>query len=78
MRRALIITAAGLGALALLVAGAFVLLFHSGPGRAFIRAEIEKEIGAQLNSEAAIGALEGALPSEIIVENLVLTDAQGT
>lgn len=77
MRRALIITAAGIGALFLAALAAWVALFHTAPGRAFIIAQIEPEIGDALGGEATIGALRGPLPRRPVLENIILVDEAG-
>ncbi len=77
MRRAVIISAivvAGLFAAALL---AVLAMLHTPPGRSFIKSIIESELGGALNSRAEIGALNGALPGHIILEDVVLSDVTG-
>ncbi len=77
MRRVLIISSAALAILAVTIVVAAMALFHTGPGRAFLIAQVESELVDEFGGKAQIGALNGALPGRPSVENLVLSDAQG-
>ncbi len=56
---------------------AWVGLFHTPPGREFLEEIVEAELGRALNSKADIGALKGAPPGLVILENVSLEDQQG-
>lgn len=77
MRRLLVISAGIVGVVVVAIVAAWVVLFHTPPGRAFIIAQLEPRIGAALGGEAEIGALRGALPGAPILEDVTLTDDAG-
>lgn len=77
MKRFLTITAIVFAIMATAIATLWVGVFRTGPGRAFLTSTIEDQLGDALNSEAEIGALKGAPPGYIILEDITLNDAQG-
>jgi hypothetical protein len=77
MRRVLIILACGFSGLLAMGALAWVALFYSPPGRALLEEVVENRLGGALNSRADIGALKGALPGHIILEDVTLEDETG-
>lgn len=77
MRKALIISAIAIGALAALLALAWAFVFHTPAGRAILKGIVEREAGGALNSRLTIGALEGSLPGHIVLADVVLADAEG-
>jgi len=72
MKRVPIIAAAAGALLVTAVLCAYGFVFHTAPGRAALAGLVERELGAALNSEAEIGALEGALPRRIVIRDAVL------
>lgn len=77
MRRILIICACVLGAL--IVSGLLgaMWLFNTGSGRDFIVARAEPLIGGALNSDVEIGALTGAPPGRLVLNDVVFSDQEG-
>ncbi|NNE40901.1 MAG: hypothetical protein HKN14_08275 [Marinicaulis sp.] len=59
------------------MAAAWIILFMSAPGKAFLVSQIETRAGEALASNVKIGALEGVLPGEIILHDLTVADADG-
>ncbi|MEO1135154.1 MAG: hypothetical protein AAFW68_00925, partial [Pseudomonadota bacterium] len=51
--------------------------FYTPPGRTAIKTIIETQIGNATNSTARIGRLGGALPGEIRLDDIALSDTQG-
>lgn len=77
MSRILIICACVIG---VLIASGFLgamWLFNTSSGRDFIVARAEPLIGDALNSEAEIGALSGAPPGRLVLNDIVLSDQGG-
>ena len=72
MRRVAIIFAAALAGLSALAAAGYGFLFHTGAGRGFLLTQIENQLGAALNSEAEIGALNGAPPRVVKLDDVTL------
>ncbi|GJL92043.1 translocation/assembly module TamB domain-containing protein [Hyphococcus sp.] len=77
MRRVLIIFACGFSGLLAMGALAWVVLFYSPPGRELLEEIVESQLGGALNSRADIGALKGALPGHLILENVAFEDEAG-
>jgi len=75
MRRRYIISVLLIAALAATALCAWLALFHSKPGRAFITAQIEKELVDVFGGEAEIGRLGGAPPRSVVLEDVTLSDA---
>lgn len=63
------------------LAGLFVILwigvFYTPPGRQFLEGAIEDQLGGALNSNADIGALNGAPPGHLVASDIRLTDETG-
>ena len=77
MRRAAFIFLAVIGALLAMFLGAWIGVFHTPPGREFLEEIVERELGGALDSSADIGALKGSPPSYIVLDDVMLSDAQG-
>ena len=77
MRRIAIISALGVAALVLIALLASAFVFHTPPGRAMLVNIAERELGKALNSEATIGALEGAPPGHIKLRDVRVSDEAG-
>lgn len=77
MKRVLTIFAIIAAALAALTIVAWIGVFHTPPGREFLEEIVEAELGGALNSKADIGALKGAPPGLIVLENVSLEDEEG-
>lgn len=77
MRRILIISALLTAAFGAAVALAIGFMLHTAPGRALLRDAIEPQIGAALGGKADIGALEGALPGNIVLRDVRLSGDDG-
>ncbi|MEM8772736.1 MAG: translocation/assembly module TamB domain-containing protein [Pseudomonadota bacterium] len=78
MKRILIITGIVVAGFFGLIGAAWIALFHTAPGRNFIIAQAEPAIAGALGGEAEIGAFKGAPPHRIILEDIKLSDTQGT
>lgn len=72
MKRAALIFAAALAMLIALAAAGCAFLFNTGAGRDFLLTQIEKQLGGALNSDAEIGALNGAPPGRIELHDIAL------
>lgn len=77
MRRAGIITLWVLSGILVVFALVAFAAFYTPPGRTAIKTVVETQIGNATNSTARIGRLGGALPGEIRLEDIELTDADG-
>ena len=77
MRRVLIISLSILAVLAIAAGCGWGVLFHTQAGRGFIAHKLESALGGALGGEAEIDSLSGDLPGGIVVENLILSDADG-
>ena len=77
MQRLLIIFATVIFVVAGLVFISAAVLFKTDGGRTFIVNQVEPRLSKALGGQVSIGALEGTLPGNIIVRNIVLTDIEG-
>ncbi len=77
MKRALVIIAAVALGVALVAIAAYGWLFSSPQGRGAIESRLEAEIGEIFGGEAEIGALQGALPARIVLNDIRIRDADG-
>jgi|GEM_PF-1678827 len=78
MKRILIISGLVLVALAALASATLFALFNTGAGRSLIITQIEAALAGELGGIAEIGSLDGALPGQIILHNITLSDETGT
>lgn len=77
MRRVLVISALLIGALGAAIALAAGFMLHTAPGRALLRDALAPQIGAALGGRAEIGALEGALPGNVVLRDIRLSGDDG-
>ena len=77
MQRILIISAAIIAGLVLIMGGLYSWLFSTNSGRSFLITQIESNLSIGDGGITQIGAIEGALPGQIQLRDLVLTDRQG-
>ncbi len=77
MRRIGLISLYVLAALAGLIVILWIGVFYTPPGRQFLEGAIEDQLGGALNSNADIGALNGAPPGHLVASDIRLTDETG-
>ncbi|MCB2113075.1 MAG: translocation/assembly module TamB domain-containing protein [Parvularculaceae bacterium] len=77
MKRALIILACLAAIASAATLAAYGWLFSSPQGRAFLEGRIEAALEGLTGGRVAIGALEGDLPSSIVLKNLRFRDEDG-
>jgi len=77
MKRILIITGLTLIAIVALAGAGLWGLLNTDAGRRIIVAQAETAIAGAVGGTTQIGALKGALPGEIILQTIVLSDADG-
>lgn len=77
MKRIAIIAGIVVASLVAILALTTLFLLRTQPGRDFLIARAEPAIGAALGGEARIGAFRGAPPGRVILEDIVLSDAEG-
>ncbi len=77
MKRILIIIGLTLIVIVALTGASLWGLFNTDTGRRIIAAQVETAIANTLGGTAKIGALKGALPQEVILQTIVLSDGEG-
>ncbi len=73
MARALRTTLIG-AALLLTIAGTLFILFRTPPGHALLKPIIARALGDVLGGDVAIGAIRGAPPGDLVLEDVRMTD----
>lgn len=74
MRRIIVISALAALSLFAAVALGWIGLFSTIAGRGFIKTTLEAQLSSALGGQVKIGALEGDLPGEIILRDVVIAD----
>src|SRR5687768_3478222 len=69
---------AGVATLAIVGTAALAFLFYTNPGREKLRQMLVTRLNSQVTGRLTIGALEGALPNEVVLRDLALADSAGS